>query len=195
MQAHAPEAFDLSKEASRRKSSMVSTSHPRNPLPPVSHGPSSARTCVRFVQVWSGAGGPTKNWTTTATSKRNCLDGAGYRSAHRRLLHDLKTTGLLKDTLVVWTTELVGCLSARAVPGATIMAARSLPGWSAPVSTGHQLRPKRSVGLESPDPNYYTRSACDHSASHGYRPRTLTFRFSGANRRLTDVHGKSSTIF
>jgi hypothetical protein len=61
---------------------------------------------VRFVQVWSGAGGATKNWD----NHNNIPDelppmARGVDRPIAGLLHDLKGHGLLDDTLVVFSTE------------------------------------------------------------------------------------------
>src|SRR4051794_10951938 len=61
---------------------------------------------VRFVQIWSGAGGPTNNWDNHANIPKELPSIA--RSVDRPiagLLHDLKSRGLLDDTLVLWNTE------------------------------------------------------------------------------------------
>src|SRR5260221_13356468 len=61
---------------------------------------------VRFVQVWSGAGGPTGNWDNHGNIKTELP--AIARTVDRPiygLLTDLRARGLMDDTLVVWTTE------------------------------------------------------------------------------------------
>ena len=61
---------------------------------------------VRFVQVWSGAGGPKNNWDNHSDIPGELP--AIARSVDRpiaALLRDLKARGLLEDTLVVWCTE------------------------------------------------------------------------------------------
>src|SRR5262249_54475365 len=107
MQQSAPEALDLSGETDATRAIYGITE------------PASAdfgRRCllarrllergVRFVQVWSGAGGPKNNWD-------NHTDILGELPAIARsvdrpiagLLRDLKVRGLLDDTLVVFSTE------------------------------------------------------------------------------------------
>ncbi len=61
---------------------------------------------MRFVQVWSGAGGPKNNWDNHSDIVSELRPMA--RSVDRPtagLLTDLKARGLLDDTLVVWSTE------------------------------------------------------------------------------------------
>jgi hypothetical protein len=61
---------------------------------------------VRFIQIWSGAGGPSNNWDNHSNihtelpwiARQVDLPIAGF-------IKDLKSTGLLDDTLVIWTTE------------------------------------------------------------------------------------------
>jgi uncharacterized protein (DUF1501 family) len=61
---------------------------------------------VRFVQVWSGAGGPTNNWDNHASIVKELppMCAATDRPV-AALVKDLKARGLLEDTLVLWSTE------------------------------------------------------------------------------------------
>jgi hypothetical protein len=63
---------------------------------------------VRFVQVWSGAdnGFPRRNWDSHEDLAKDHLDMA--RSMDKpaaALIKDLKSRGMLDDTIVIWTTE------------------------------------------------------------------------------------------
>src|SRR3982750_1431049 len=61
---------------------------------------------VRFVQIWSGAGGPTGNWDNHADIQKELPPMAAATDRPvAALLTDLKSRGLLQDTLVVWSTE------------------------------------------------------------------------------------------
>src|SRR5262249_46942660 len=63
---------------------------------------------VRFVQVWSGAdnGHPRRNWDSHEDLARDHADmGASMDKPAAALLKDLKSRGLLDDTIVIWTTE------------------------------------------------------------------------------------------
>ena len=61
---------------------------------------------VRFVQVWSGAGGPTKNWDNhSSIIKEMPPMAAAVDKPAAALLHDLKRRGMFDDTLLVWSTE------------------------------------------------------------------------------------------
>lgn len=61
---------------------------------------------VRFVQVWSGAGGPTNNWDnhTDIIGELPKIAVSTDRPV-AGLLRDLEARGLLDDTLVIWSTE------------------------------------------------------------------------------------------
>src|SRR5262249_23493315 len=61
---------------------------------------------VRFVQIWSGAGGPTGNWDNHADIPKELPPMANATDKPiAGLLKDLKSRGLFEDTLVVWSTE------------------------------------------------------------------------------------------
>ncbi len=63
---------------------------------------------VRFVQVWSGAdnGFPRRNWDSHENLARDHAEmAAGMDKPTAALIHDLKSRGLLDDTIVFWTTE------------------------------------------------------------------------------------------
>jgi hypothetical protein len=63
---------------------------------------------VRFVQVWSGAdnGFPRRNWDSHENlAKDHASMAAGMDKPTAALIQDLKSRGLLEDTIVFWTTE------------------------------------------------------------------------------------------
>ena len=107
MQLSAPEALDLAQEtAATRK------------LYGLDQKPTEAfgRNCliarrllergVRFVQVWSGAGGPSDNWDNHGNINSELPPMAlATDQPCAALLKDLKARGLLEDTLIIWTTE------------------------------------------------------------------------------------------
>ena len=147
---------------------------------------------VRFVQVWSGAGGPSNNWDNHAnitTELPKIATSVDRPSA--ALLRDLKRRGLLEDTLVVWSTEFgrqpfsqgvvgrdhnggagVGWLAGAGIKGGTLAGESDAWSWRAvkPI-TGHDIHATilHLLGI-------------DHTK--------LTFRHNGTDRRLTDVHGE-----
>ena len=61
---------------------------------------------VRFVQVWSGANGPTGNWDNHASIIKELPPiAASIDKPIAALLWDLDIRGMLDDTLVLWNTE------------------------------------------------------------------------------------------
>ncbi|NDB78090.1 MAG: DUF1501 domain-containing protein, partial [Verrucomicrobia bacterium] len=107
MQLSAPEAFDLAKEteATRKAYGLenkVTEDFGRRCL--------LARRLIergtRFVQVWSGPQGAVNNWDNHGNIPNELPPmAASVDQPIASLLRDLKSRGLLADTLVVWTTE------------------------------------------------------------------------------------------
>lgn len=146
---------------------------------------------VRFVQVWSGAGGPSKNWDNHANIPTELP--AIARSVDKPiagLLHDLKERGLLADTLVVWTTEFGRMPFSQGQAGRDHNAGTFVT-WLAGAGI------KRGVAHGQSDPwgwKAITPIYCyDLHATilylMGIEHTKLTFRQNGIDRRLTDVHG------
>jgi hypothetical protein len=193
MQRSAPEALDLSAEtaATRRLYGLddpVTADFGRRCL--------LARRLlergVRFVQVWSGAGGPTKNWDNHSDIPKELP--AIARTVDRptaALLRDLRARGLLDDTLVVWSTEFgrmpftqgstgrdhnggtsVAWLAGAGIKGGTAHGESDPWAWKA--ATGQTYC-------------YDLHATILHLL--GIDHTRLTFRHNGIDRRLTDVHG------
>jgi hypothetical protein len=192
MQRHAPEALDLAREteATRR---LYGVGQPDTDA--------FARNCltarrllergVRFVQVWSGAGGPTHNWDNHASIIRELPPMA--RSVDQptaALLHDLKQRGLFEDTLVVWCTEFgrqpfSQGSEGRDHNGGTTVAWLAGAGVRGGVSCGES----DEWGWRAVEPltGYDLHATMLHLL--GIDHTRLTFRHNGSDRRLTDVHG------
>jgi hypothetical protein len=107
MQAHAPEAVDLSRESARVKG-MYGLDRPRTEK--------FGRRCllarrlvergVRFVQVYSGGGHSEETWDAHGDVNKNHELHCGETDQPiAGLLTDLKQRGLLDETLVVWCGE------------------------------------------------------------------------------------------
>lgn len=148
---------------------------------------------VRFVQVWSGMGGASGNWdmhTNIADELPKMAVSTDQPMA--ALLHDLKTLGLMEDTLVVWSTEFgrtpysQGAKGGRDHNGGTFNAWLAGAGIQGGVSHGEsdELGWKAVV---NPTYCYDLHATILHLM--GIDHTRLTFRFNGINRRLTDVHG------
>jgi hypothetical protein len=192
LQVSAPEVLDLSKEteATRRLYGLhekTTESFGRNCL--------IARRLlergVRFVQVWSGAGGPTNNWDNHANiAKELPAIASTVDRPIAALLEDLQCRGLFFDTLVVWCTEFgrqpfsqsstgrdhnggtsVAFLAGAGVKGG--VAVGESDEWSWRATKGHDVHDLHATILHL--------LGIDHTK--------LTFRHNGSDRRLTDVHG------
>ena len=146
----------------------------------------------RFVQVWSGAGGPSKNWD----NHTDILTELPYMTKQvdqplTALLIDLDRRGLLEDTLVVCMTEFgrqpftQGATGRDHNQGTTVA-------WLA----GAGVKPGVAHGESDPwswraaqgkVTNYDIHATLLHLL--GINHERLTYKHNGTNRRLTDVHG------
>jgi hypothetical protein len=195
MQLAAPEVFDLSRETVVLHA-RYGTDRPR------ADG-TFARNCllarrlvergVRFVQVWSGAGGPTNNWdnhTNIPTELPPIARQVDQPVA--ALLADLQARGLFEDTLVIFTTEFgrmpftqggVG----RDHNGGTFVT--WLAGAGVKGGTAHGESDAFSYLAATDQTTCYDLHA---TVLHlmGIDHEKLTVRHNGIDRRLTDVHGE-----
>ena len=194
MQLSAPEALDLSGESEATKKlygldEKSTADFGRNCL--------TARRMlergVRFVQVWSGRDSSVNNWDNHGDIAKELGEIAKTMDQPAAaLVKDLKSRGLLEDTLVVWTTEFgrmpfsQGNLG-RDHNGGTFVS------WLA----GAGIKPGVAYG-ESDEWSW--KAAKDKTTGYdmhatifhllGIDHTKLTFRNNGADRRLTDVHGE-----
>lgn len=193
MQLAAPEVFDL-----RREPQAVLDRYGVSPDPTSAFARNcliARRLCergVRFVQVWSGAGGPNNNWDNH-TNIPNELPAIA-RQVDRpiaALLGDLKARGLLEDTLVIWTTEFGRMPFTQGTTGrdhnggtfVTWLAGAGVKGGTAYGESdefAYQAARNRTYC-------YDLHATVLHLL--GIDHEKLTFRHDGTNRRLTDVHG------
>lgn len=146
---------------------------------------------VRFVQVWSGAGGPTKNWDNHANIPTELPPIA--RSVDKPiagLLHDLKERGLLSDTLVVWTTEFGRMPFSQGQAGRDHNAGTFVT-WlaGAGIKRGVAYGQSDPWGWKAVTPIYCYDLHATILYLMGIEHTKLTFRQNGIDRRLTDVHG------
>jgi hypothetical protein len=193
MQLSAPEALDLSREPDR-----VRRLYGLDDKETEDFGRSclTARRllerAVRFVQVWSGAGGPTKNWDNHADIVTELP--AIARRVDRpvaALLRDLKGRGMFEDTLVIWTTEFgrmpfTQGATGRDHNGGTFVS------WlaGAGVKGGVAYGASDEFSYQAADGKAYCYDL-HATVLHllGIDHTRLTFRHNGIDRRLTDVHG------
>ncbi|MBY0230217.1 MAG: DUF1501 domain-containing protein, partial [Gemmataceae bacterium] len=192
MQRAAPEALDAEREPRRLRNAYGLDDPATAPF---------ARQCItarrllergtRFVQVWSGAGGPSNNWDNHTSILKELP--AIARTVDRpiaALLDDLKSRGMLEDTLVIWCSEFgrhpfsqgsegrdhnggtsVAWLAGAGVKGGAAVGSSDEWGWKA---------------QETVTP-YDLHATVLHLL--GIDHEKLTFRHNGSDRRLTDVHG------
>jgi hypothetical protein len=148
---------------------------------------------VRFVQVWSGAGGASNNWDNHSDIPKELPTIA--RTVDRpaaALLQDLQARGLLEDTLVVWSTEFgrmpfTQGATGRDHNGGTSVAWLAGGGVKAGVAVGESdpWSWKAAAGATS---GYDLHATILHLL--GIDHERLSVRHDGIDRRLTDVHGK-----
>jgi hypothetical protein len=149
---------------------------------------------VRFVQVWSGAdnGFPRRNWDSHENLARDHADmAAGMDQPAAALIRDLKSRGLLEDTLVFWTTEFGRMPCSQGSKGrdhnpfafTLWMAGGGIKGG---VSYGSSDEWSYRVA-EKPTYCYDVHATALHLL--GINHTKLTYRHNGIDRRLTDVHG------
>ncbi|MBM4077837.1 MAG: DUF1501 domain-containing protein, partial [Planctomycetes bacterium] len=193
MQLSAPEAFDISNESMETQSQYGLTEKPTEDF---------GKRCliarrliergVRFVQVWSGAGGASNNWDNHTSIVKElppmCLSTDRPIAS---LLTDLKQRGLLDDTLVVWNTEFGRMPFSQASDGrdhngGTFVGWIMGAGVKGGVSYG-QSDPWSWKAVQDVTTTYDFHATVLHLM--GIDHERLTIRHNGASRRLTDVHG------
>lgn len=193
MQRHAPEALDLSRETAETR-----LRYGIDDPPTADFG----RRCllarrllergVRFVQVWSGAGGPTNNWDNhTDIPKELPAIARSVDLPAATLLQDLHDRGMLADTLVLWTTEFGRQPFTQGATGRDHNAGTSVA-WLAGAGV------KGGVAHGESD-EWSWRAAAGKTTGYdlhatvlhllGIDHERLTVRHDGTDRRLTDVHG------
>ncbi len=149
---------------------------------------------VRFVQIWSGAdnGFPRRNWDSHENlAKDHGEMGTAMDKPVAGLLRDLKSRGLLEETIVHWTTEFgrmpcsQGSLGRDHNPaGFTTWLAGG--GFKGGVSYGATDEWSYKA-IEKPVYCYDIHATMLHLL--GIDHQRLTYRNNGIDRRLTDVHG------
>ncbi|MEX2120307.1 MAG: DUF1501 domain-containing protein [Pirellulales bacterium] len=149
---------------------------------------------VRFVQVYSGAdnGFPRRNWDSHEDIQRDHGDmAASMDRPAAALLKDLKATGLLDDTLLIWTTEFGRMPCSQGALGRDHNPF-TFTTWLA----GGGLKPGTTYGQSDEwsykaavNPTYCYDLHATVLALLGIDHERLVFRHNGIDRRLTDVHG------
>jgi Protein of unknown function (DUF1501) len=196
LQISAPEVMDLSNEteATRRLYGIddkVTEDFGRNCL--------VARRMlergVRFVQVWSGAdnGFPRRNWDSHEDiAKDHANMAASMDKPAAALIKDLKSRGMLDDTIVHWATEFGRMPCSQGSKGrdhnpfafTTWFAGGGFKGG---VSYGSSDEWSYKVA-DKPTYCYDTHATMLHLL--GIDHKRLTYRHNGIDRRITDVFGE-----
>ena len=147
---------------------------------------------VRFVQVWSGQGGPTGNWDNHADINKElpAMTNATDKPV-AGLLKDLKARGLFDDTLVVWSTEFgrmpfTQGATGRDHNGGTFVSWLAGAGIKGGVAYGES----DEWSWKARQPMYCYDLHATILDLMGIDHEKLTFRHNGTDRRLTDVHGE-----
>lgn len=148
---------------------------------------------VRFVQVWSGQGGGSDNWDNhTDIAKELGVAARRMDQPAAALLLDLKARGLLEDTLLVWTTEFgrmpfsQGSVG-RDHNGGTFVSWFAGAGVKPGIAHG-QSDEWSWKAVEGVTTSYDFHATLLHLL--GLNHEKLSWRHSGIDRRLTDVHGQ-----
>jgi len=150
---------------------------------------------VRFVQVWSGAdnGFPRRNWDSHEDLAKDHLDMArGMDKPAAALLKDLKSRGLLDDTIVIWTTEFGRMPCSQGGKGRdhnpfTFTSWVAGGGFKGGATYGESDEwSYKAIG----EPTYCYDLHATVLHQLGIDHEKLTFRHNGIDRRLTDVHGE-----
>jgi hypothetical protein len=149
---------------------------------------------VRFVQVWSGAdnGFPRRNWDSHENIAKDHADMAGGMDrGAAALIKDLKSRGLLEDTIVFWTSEFGRMPCSQGSKGRdhnpfafTVWLAGG--GIKGGVSYGASDEWSYKA-VDKPVYCYDVHATVLHLL--GIDHTRLSFRHNGIDSRLTDVHG------
>ena len=192
MQTAGTDAFDLSQEPDHIIKMYGETTQGRNML----LARRLAERGVRYVQCYHGGGQP---WDNHGSIVRNITKLAGESDQPiAALLTDLKQRGMLEDTLVIWGGEMGRTPTVQAGPkdmskigrdhhidGYTIWLAGG--GFKAGMTYGSTDEFGMSV-TEKPVLLHDLHATILHQL--GFDHKKLTYRFSGRDFRLTDVHGQ-----
>jgi hypothetical protein len=193
MQLSAPEAFDLSGETEATHAAYGTSQEPTADF---------GRRCLlarrliergtRFVQVWSGPQGAANNWDNHGNIPNELPPiAASVDQPAAALLTDLKQRGLFEDTLLIWTTEFGRTPFAQGGVGRDHNRGTFVT-WlaGAGIKSGTTWGRSDDLGYQTAEGKTY---CYDLHATilhlMGIDHTRLTFRTSGIDRRLTDVHG------
>ncbi len=191
MQAEAPEVFDLSKETTATIERYGQGDFARGCLMALR----LVERGVRMVQVYFGTGQPWDSHYDIMAHQRLAREADPAMAA---LLHDLKERGLFEDTLVICGSEF-GRTPAVETSGASIVQnGRDHNHWGYSVwMAGGGVKGGMTYGSTD---DFGFRAIENKVHPHdlhatilnllGFDHEKLTYRYSGRDFRLTDVHGR-----
>ena len=148
---------------------------------------------VRFIELIDGGTSIDHNWDAHAYMRSLQQACARSRSADCGLLRDLKSRGMLDDTVVVWTTEFgrTPCVPDPTAEGrghhakaySSWVAGGGFKGGSSTARAMRWARRwRRKVSVHDLQATILNQLGLDHTR--------LTYRHAGRDYRLTDVHGR-----
>ncbi|HAD60070.1 MAG TPA: DUF1501 domain-containing protein [Planctomycetaceae bacterium] len=151
---------------------------------------------VRFIQIWSGNDNsfPRRNWDSHEDIVRDHKPlSMGMAIGTAALLKDLKSRGLLEDTIVLWTTEFGRMPSTQGSKGRDhnpYVFTNWLAGGGIRGGITHGESDQwgyKPLDRDNPTQVYDIHATILHQL--GLDHKQLTVRHNGIDRRLTDVHG------
>jgi Protein of unknown function (DUF1501) len=201
MQAEAPEAVDLSQETEETKNLYgINDAKTRDYGTRCLLARRLVERGVRFVQVYSGGGPVAMQWDAHDDLDANHGKMCGLTDQPvSALLTDLKRTGLLEETLVVWGGEFGRTPVAQGGSRGRDHNATGFTIWMAGggIKGGAVIGATDEIGLNAIEGKAHVNDL--HATilhAMGLDHKQLTYLHSGRDERLTDVGGRViSTLF
>ncbi len=191
MQSAGTDAFDLTREPQHIRSLYGETTQGRNML----IARRLAERGVRYVQCYHGGGQPWDNHGSIVRNIKRLTAESDQPIA--ALLTDLKQRGMLRDTLVIWGGEMGRTPTVQAIKDRTKVGRdHHIDGYTVWLAGGG-VRPGMTYGAtdelgmavaENSVPLHDFHATLLHLM--GFDHKRLTYRYSGRDFRLTDVHGR-----
>lgn len=195
MQAAGTDAFDLSQEPAHIQTMYGKTTQGRNLLV----ARRLAERGVRYVQCYHGGGQPWDNHSGIVPRIKKLTKESDQPIA--ALLTDLKQRGMLEDTLVIWGGEMgrTSTIQSKVKDPNRVGRDHHVDGYTIWLAgggfkPGHIHGATDEFGLsvaENPVTLHDLHATILHQM--GFDHRRLTYRYSGRDFRLTDVHGRVVT--
>ena len=191
MQSAGTEAFDLSQEPAHILEMYGDTLQGRNML----FARRLTERGVRYVQVYHGAGQP---WDNHGSIVKNITRLAGESDQPiAALLTDLKHRGMLDETLVIWGGEMGRTPTVQQVKDPSKVGRdHHIDGYTVWMAGGG-VRGGMTYGATDELAMQVTENKVTMPDFHatilhqlGFDHKRLTYRYSGRDFRLTDVHGQ-----